>query len=293
VSEKEEKEENEEKEEKVDQEEKVEREMSFLDHLEELRWHLIRSLSSILVFAVAAFVSKKIIFHGIILAPSRPDFWTYKMMCKLGMLVNSDVLCIEELPFIIQSRQMTGQFTMHIVSSLVIGLILAFPYTFWEIWRFISPGLYQKEKNVSQGAVFYVTMLFLIGISFGYFIVAPISINFLSHYQLDPSIQNEFDIISYVSTVTMLVLACGIMFQLPIIVYFLTKAGLVTPRLLKVYRKHAIIVILAVSAIITPPDVMSQVLIALPLILLYQLSILISRNVLRNDPDYLMLDENL
>ncbi|MFC2126234.1 twin-arginine translocase subunit TatC [Bacteroidota bacterium] len=267
--------------------------MSFLDHLEELRWHLIRSLISILVFAVAAFVSKNIIFHGIILAPSRADFWTYRMMCKLGMLVNSDVLCIEELPFIIQSRQMTGQFTMHIVSSLVIGLIFAFPYTFWEMWRFISPGLYQKEKHVSRGAVFYVTMLFLIGIAFGYFIVAPISINFLSHYQLDPSIQNEFDIISYVSTVTMLVLACGIMFQMPIIVYFLTKAGLVTPRTLKIYRKHAIIVILAVSAIITPPDVVSQILIALPLIVLYQISILISRNVLRNDPDYLMLDENL
>ncbi len=287
------KEEKVESKESVEKEEKVEREMSFLDHLEELRWHLIRSLSSILVFAVAAFVSKKLIFHGIILAPSRPDFWTYRIMCKLGMLVNSDVLCIEELPFIIQSRQMTGQFTMHIVSSLVIGLIMAFPYTFWEMWRFISPGLYEKEKNVSQGAVFYVTILFLTGIAFGYFIVAPISINFLSHYQLDPSIQNEFDIISYVSTVTMLVLACGIMFQLPIIVYFLTKAGLVTPRLLKVYRKHAIIVILALSAIITPPDVMSQVLIDLPLILLYQVSIMISRNVLKNDPDYLMLDENL
>ena len=234
------KEEKVESKESVEKEEKVEREMSFLDHLEELRWHLIRSLSSILVFAVAAFVSKKLIFHGIILEPSRPDFWTYRIMCKLGMLVNSDVLCIEELPFIIQSRQMTGQFTMHIVSSLVIGLIMAFPYTFWEMWRFISPGLYEKEKNVSQGGVFYVTILFLTGIAFGYFIVAPISINFLSHYQLDPSIQNEFDIISYVSTVTMLVLACGIMFQLPIIVYFLTKAGLVTPRLLKVYRKHAI-----------------------------------------------------
>jgi len=284
-------------EEDEDEEEKEEKEMSFLDHLEELRWHLIRSLSSIMIFAIIAFVSKKIIFHGVILAPSRPDFWTYRMMCKLGMLVNSDVLCIEELPFIIQSRQMTGQFTMHIISSLVIGLIFAFPYTFWEMWRFISPGLYEKEKNVSKGAVFYVTMLFLMGISFGYFIVAPISIITFSfswsHYQLDPSIQNEFDIISYVSTVTMLVLACGIMFQMPIIAYFLTKAGLVTPKFLRTYRKHAIIVILAVSAIITPPDVVSQILIALPLMVLYQVSIMISRNVLRNDPDYLMLEEDL
>lgn len=267
--------------------------MSFLDHLEELRWHLIRSLISIVVFAVLAFISKKIIFHGIILAPSRADFWTYRMLCKLGMLVNSDALCLDELPFIIQSRQMTGQFTMHIVSSLVIGLILAFPYTFWEMWRFISPGLYEKEKNVSRGAVFYVTFLFLLGISFGYFIVTPISVNFLSHYQLDPSIQNEFDIISYVSTVTMLVLASGLMFQLPIIVYFLTKAGLVNPRILRVYRKHAIIVILVISAIITPPDIMSQVIIAIPIIILYEISIMISRNVIISDPDYLTPEEDL
>ena len=181
-----------------------------------------------------------------------------------------------KLPFIIQSRQMTGQFSMHITSSFVIGLICAFPYAFWEIWRFVKPGLYDKERKAATGATFYVSLLFFTGVFFGYFVVTPISINFLSNYQIDPSILNEFDIISYVSTVTTLVLACALLFQLPIVVYFATKAGLISSSLLKTYRKHSIIVILMLSAVLTPPDPFSQVLIAIPLGLLYQLSILIA-----------------
>ena len=251
-------------------------EMSFLDHLEELRWHLIRSLTAVFVFAIAAFVSKGVIFGEIILGPSKPSFWTYKMLCNLSEILSSDALCISELPFIIQSRQMTGQFSMHITSSFVIGLICAFPYAFWEIWRFVKPGLYDKERKAATGATFYVSLLFFMGVFFGYFVVTPISINFLSNYQIDPSILNEFDIISYVSTVTTLVLACALLFQLPIVVYFATKAGLVSSSLLKTYRKHSIIVILMLSAVLTPPDPFSQVLIAFPLGLLYQLSILIA-----------------
>ena len=251
-------------------------EMSFLDHLEELRWHLIRSLTAIFVFAIAAFISKGIIFGEIILGPSKPSFWTYRMLCNLSKILSSDALCISELPFIIQSRQMTGQFSMHITSSFVIGLICAFPYAFWEIWRFVKPGLYDKERKAATGATFYVSLLFFMGVFFGYFVVTPKSINFLSNYQIDPSILNEFDIISYVSTVTTLVLACALLFQLPIVVYFATKAGLVSSALLKTYRKHSIIVILMLSAVLTPPDPFSQVLIAIPLGLLYQLSILIA-----------------
>jgi sec-independent protein translocase protein TatC len=251
-------------------------EMSFLDHLEELRWHLIRSLTAIFVFAIAAFVSKGVIFGEIILGPSKPSFWTYRMLCNLSEILSSDALCISELPFIIQSRQMTGQFSMHITSSFVIGLICAFPYAFWEIWRFVKPGLYDKERKAATGATFYVSLLFFMGVFFGYFVVTPISINFLSNYQIDPSILNEFDIISYVSTVTTLVLACALLFQLPIVVYFATKAGLVSSSLLKTYRKHSIVVILMLSAVLTPPDPFSQVLIAIPLGLLYQLSILIA-----------------
>ena len=217
----------------LDQVEDEHGEMSFLDHLEELRWHLIRSLIAIFVFAIAAFISKGIIFGKIILGPSKPSFWTYRILCNLSEVLNSDSLCIRELPFIIQSRQMTGQFSMHITSSFIIGLICAFPYAFWEIWRFVKPGLYEKERKAASGATFYVSLLFFIGVVFGYFVVTPISINFLSNYQIDPSILTEFDIISYVSTITTLVLACALLFQLPIVVYFATKAGLVSSSLLK------------------------------------------------------------
>ena len=242
-----------------------EQEMSFLDHLEELRWHLVRSLLAIAVFAILAFVSKSFVFRTVLLGPSYADFPTYEWLCKLSQLIGANAFCLEDLPFTIQSRQMTGQFTMHITSSLVIGLIVAFPYAFWEIWRFIKPGLYPKERKAARGATFYVSLLFLLGVLFGYYIVSPISIHFLAHYTLDASIVNEFDIVSYVSTLSTLVLACAILFQLPVVVYFLTKAGLVTPSLMKTYRKHAIVGILVLGAMLTPPDVFSQVLIAIPL----------------------------
>lgn len=258
-------------------------EMTFLDHLEELRWHIIRSLAAIMVFAIAAFLAKGLVFHTIILGPSRVDFWTYEMLCKLSVALHSPALCIDELPFIIQSRQMTGQFTMHITSSFVVGIIVAFPYAFWEIWRFIKPGLYPRERKAARGATFYVSMLFIIGVLFGYFVVTPISINFLANYQIDPTILNEFDIISYVSTVTTLVLACGLLFQLPIVVFFLTRAGLVTPELMRKYRKHAIILILVLGAMLTPPDPFSQVLVAMPLFALYQVSIYISARVIKKE----------
>ena len=253
-----------------------ETEMSFLDHLEELRWHIIRAFIAISVFTIAAFVSKEFVFGTLILGPSKVDFWTYQQLCYLADLIQVEALCIDQLPFIIQSRQMTGQFTMHIASSFAVGIIAAFPYAFWEIWRFISPGLYIKERKLARGAVFYVSLLFTIGVLFGYLILTPLSVNFLANYQLDPSILNEFDIVSYVSTVTTLVLACGLLFQLPMVVYFLTRAGLLTPDIMKTYRKHGIVVIFLLGAMLTPPDPFSQILIAIPLIGLYQFSITIS-----------------
>ena len=285
-------EENEENEENEGQESKVEKEMSFLDHLEELRWHIIRSLASIGVFAIAAFIFREPIWEYIILAPSRPDFWTYQMFCKLGGLTGADFFCIDELPFIIQNRRMTAQFTMAISSSFVIGLIVAFPYAFWEVWRFIRPGLYKNEKQLSRGAVFFVTLLFLSGILFGYYIVAPISINFLTNFKLNESILNEIDLTSYVGLVMMLVLACGIMFQLPVVVYFLTKAGIVTPEFLKTYRKHAIVVILVLSALITPPDVISQLLMCFPLLFLYEISIIVSTSIKKKEDKLRQLEES-
>lgn len=253
--------------------------MSFLDHLEALRWHVVRSAAAILIFTIIAFLAKSIVFGVIILGPSKIDFITYRLFCDLGNYLGVEALCIQELPFTLQSREMTSQFSMHMTSSMVVGFIVAFPYIFWEVWRFISPGLYDKERNAARGAVFFVSFLFFLGASFGYFVLAPLSINFLANYQLDPTIVNEFDISSYISTLTMLVLASAIMFQLPVVVYFLSKSGLVTSKMLISYRRHSIVVILIISAIITPPDVISQVLIAMPILVLYEAGILIAKRL--------------
>ncbi|MFN0048607.1 MAG: twin-arginine translocase subunit TatC [Cytophagales bacterium] len=258
------------------------KEMGFLDHLEELRWHLIRSISAILILTIVAFFSKDFIFGVLILGPSKPEFWTYRIFCQLSVYFNTPDLCIDHLNFTLQSRQMTGQFAMHITSSFVVGFILAFPYVFWELWRFVKPGLYVKEVNATRGAVFVVTFLFALGILFGYFVISPLSINFLANYQLDPSILNQFDITSYISTLIMMVLASGLMFQLPMIVFVLTKMGLVTPQFMRTYRKHSIVVILIVAAFITPsPDIFSQLLVAIPIYLLYEVSIYVSAWELR------------
>lgn len=254
-------------------------EMSFLDHLEELRWHILRGVGSIVVFALIAFFSTSFVFNTIILGPSKVDFITYQVLCNLSEWMESDVLCIKKLSFIIQNRTMTGQFAMHIMSSVVIGFIVAFPYIFWEIWRFVKPGLYNTEQKVTTGATFFVTLLFITGVCFSYFIVAPLAINFLSNYQIDPSISNEIDLTSYISTLVMIVLSGGLMFQLPMVVYFLSRVGLATPQNMKEYRKHAIVVILILSAIITPPDPMTQLLISFPIIMLYEFSILVSARV--------------
>lgn len=261
------------------EEEEEEEGMSFLDHLEQLRWHLLRSVSAVLIFTIAAFLAKNIVFGKIILGPSKVNFITYQVLCSISDYLNIPVLCIDTLPFSIQSRQMTGQFSMHITSSLVVGLVVAFPYLFWEIWRFISPGLYSKERNAARGAVFFVSLLFFMGAAFGYFILSPLSINFLANYQLDPSILNEFDITSYVTTVVMLVLASALMFQLPVVIYFLSMSGLVSAAMLKSYRRHSIVVILVISAIITPPDVISQIIIAMPIMVLYETGIMIAKRL--------------
>lgn len=261
------------------QEEEEAESMSFLDHLESLRWHLLRSVAAILILSVMAFLAKSIVFGVIILGPSKIDFWTYRILCDIAASLNMPALCIEELPFTIQSRQMTGQFSMHMTSSFIVGFIVAFPYVFWEVWRFISPGLYDQEKRAAQGAVFFVSLLFFMGAAFGYYILSPLSINFLSNYRLDPSILNEFDITSYVTTLIMLVLASAIMFQLPVVIYFLSMSGLVTSGMLRSYRRHAIVVILVLAAIITPPDVISQLLIAMPILVLYEAGISIAKRL--------------
>lgn len=264
--------------------------MSFLDHLEELRWHLLRSLAAILILTIIAFLAKSIVFGQIILGPSKVDFVTYRFLCQVSDYLGVTALCIDHLPFTIQSRQMTGQFSMHLTSSMVVGLVVAFPYIFWEFWKFISPGLYSKERQAARGAVFFVSLLFFAGACFGYFILAPLSINFLANYQLDPTILNEFDITSYVSTLVMLVLASALMFQLPVVIYFLSMSGLVTAAMLRTYRRHAIVVILILAAVITPPDVISQVLISMPILVLYEAGIMIAKRLEKKKAEKERLD---
>lgn len=256
-------------------------EMSFLDHLEELRWHLIRSTIAIVLVAVVAFVMKDLIF-GIIFGPKSLDFPTYKFFCNIATFFNIDSeFCGDELPFTIQSRLMAGQFSAHIWTSIWSGFIIAFPYVLWELWKFISPGLYEKERKYSRGFILVASALFFLGVLFGYYVVAPLSINFLGTYKVSDVVNNEIDLASYIGTVRASVIACGIMFELPIIIFFLTKVGLVTPEILKKYRKIALVIVLILSAIITPPDVASQIVVAVPVLILYQISIYISKLVLK------------
>lgn len=267
----------------LDQEPLQEKEMSFLEHLEELRWHVVRSLGAVLVFTIAAFVTAPWIFQNIIFAPARVDFPTFVWLCKVGQFFGSaDALCVKDIPLKIQSRYMTGQFSMHIISSFVMGIIVAFPYITWEIWRFIKPGLYSTERAYSRGAVASISFLFATGVLFGYYVMSPVMISFLANYQISDMIVNEFDITSYVGTIVGVVLGSGLLFQLPVVMFFLTRIGIVTPAFLRKYRKHAIVIILIVAAIVTPTaDPISQSLISIPLYLLYEISILISAAVLR------------
>ena len=260
---------------------KNENEMSFLEHLEVLRWHIIRALMAILAVAILAFIFKDIVFDRIILAPKTPEFITNRLLCEFGHLINVPRLCINSRPLDIISIKMAGQFSMHIMVSLIAGLVVAFPYVFFEFWRFIVPALYSKEKQHARGAVFYSSALFLIGVAFGYFMIVPLSVQFLGSYRVSDQVSNQINLISYVSTISSVVLASGIVFELPILMYFLTKAGLVTPKFLKKYRRHSLIVILALAAIITPPDIFSMVLVSLPLIGLYEAGIGISKRIVR------------
>ena len=256
-----------------------EKEMSFLDHLEVLRWHIIRSIAAVIIFAVVAFIFHDFIFDSIILSPKMPDFWTNRQLCRLAEIVNTPSLCINSHPFEIININMAGQFSTHIMVSIIAGIIIAFPFIFWEFWRFVKPALYTKEKKNSRGAIFYTSLLFILGVLFGYYLIVPLSVHFLGSYSVSSQVANTINLNSYISTVTSIVLAGGVIFELPVLILFLAKAGLITPAFLRKYRKHAVIIILALAAIITPPDVFSQILVCLPLILLYEIGIRLAQKV--------------
>lgn len=255
--------------------------MSFLGHVEELRWHLVRAVSSVFIAATLAFIFKDFVV-GIIMAPKHMDFPTYVALCELSKFFGMDMsFCASELPFQIEVRKVGGQFSAHIWTSIYAGLIVAFPYVLYQIWSFISPGLQENERKSSRGFILVASFLFFLGVAFGYYVITPLSLNFLTNYTFAEEVSNAFDLSSYNSIVRSSSLASGVIFELPIIIYFLTKVGLVTPQILRKYRKYALIVVLILSAIITPPDVASQVIVAIPILLLYQLSIYISAIVLR------------
>jgi len=256
-------------------------EMTFLQHLEELRWHIIRALVAVVAGAIIAFVFKNIIFDKVILAPNNPDFITNRILCQLADLMNVPALCINQDPIDLISIKMSGQFTTHINISLVAGLIIAFPYVFWEFWSFFRPALYDKERKYARGAVSMASLLFLAGVVFGYFIITPLSINFLGSYRVSDVITNQINITSYIGSVTSVALSAGITFELPIVVFFLARVGIITPEFMRKYRRHAIVLVLVLAAVITPPDVFSLILVTIPLILLYEVSIFIAASVIR------------
>ncbi len=267
---------------------KGEGEMSFLEHLEELRWHIIRSLIAIIVMMIVAFVFKNILFDHVILAPKNPNFITNKLLCEFGHylashwnLKNPDILCINRQELHLISIKMSGQITTHITVALVAGLILAAPFVINEFWKFFKPALHSNEVRYAQSAVYATTLLFFMGVVFGYFLLAPLSIHFLGSYQISETVVNQINVRSYIGTLTSICLATGLVFELPIVAFFLTKIGIITPTFMRKYRKHAIVVIFIVAAIITPPDVFSQMLVSIPLLLLYEVSIVVSARVMR------------
>lgn len=259
-----------------------EKEMTFFEHLDELRGTLWKIIIAILVTSITAFLFKEVLFDDIILAPKSKTFITYRVFCKLGEWLSMPSLCIDPSQFQLININLAGQFTSHMNISMVAGLIVALPYALWELWRFIKPGLNEQEVKGSRGAVSIISLLFLLGVLFSYFIVAPLMINFLGGYAVSASVSNQISLTSYVSSITLMTLLMGLLFELPMLILFLTKIGIVTPKHLRKYRKHTMIGILIIAGIITPsPDIFSQLIVAVPLYGLFELSLAISSRMYR------------
>jgi len=254
------------------------KEMGFLDHLEELRWHVIRAAISIVLFAILALIYQKWVFEHIIFAPKQKDFLTYRMFCAL-----SERTCFypPDLPLI--TRELGEQFFIGIAVSIYLGFVAAFPYVFYEFWKFIKPGLYETERRIASRLVFVTSLLFSIGVAFGYFLIAPFAITWLGSYTVGTEAINSPTLASYVNYLTMFTIPTGLAFELPIVVFFLAKAGIVGPEIMKKFRREALLVIFILAAIITPPDAITQILIGVPVYLLYEISIMIAANVVKSN----------
>ncbi|WP_132794168.1 twin-arginine translocase subunit TatC [Tenacibaculum skagerrakense] len=262
----------------------AEKEMSFLEHLEELRWHVIRSFSAIFIVAIFMFVYIKTVFDQVLLAHLKPDFATYKFFCKVfsGMGIDSS-FCNIQFKQTLQALNPTQQLMTAIWSSLILGFIVAFPYVLWEVWRFISPGLLESERKKSRGFIFWTSFLFFLGILFSYYVIIPMSVYFFYNFSIGDAVVNNFKLDAYIGLVTNTLIGVAVFFELPIVIFFLSKIGLITPDFLRKYRKHALVVVLVLAAIITPPDIASQIIVAVPIMILYEISIYISKFVIKKE----------
>ncbi len=251
-------------------------EMNFIDHVEELRWHIIKSALAVIIMAIVVFVKVEWIFHEIILGPSRNDFISYKWFCALGRVMHYDGFCLGDIKMKFQNTAVSGQFMMSLSVSMMLGFILAFPYVLWQFWKFIKPALRPTEIKMAQGIVFWCSLLFFLGVLFSYYIVVPYTINFFGNYQLSPQFENIITIDNYYDTVNNLIVAMGVVFELPILVYFLSRIGIITPQFLKDQRRYAILILFILAEIITPPDMFSCLLVFIPLYVLFEISVVIS-----------------
>ena len=254
-------------------------EMSFFEHIEELRRHILRSAFAIIALGTICFLNKDFIFNTLIFGPRNPDFLSYRVLCSFSHSMGmADKMCFQPVKFDIITRQLGEVLMQHLYVSFWLGLIGAFPFVLWEFWKFIRPGLHETEQKSVRGVVGICSFLFLLGVAFGYLVVAPFSINFLAGYTLDGTVVSP-TLDSYVTYMTMFTIPTGLIFEMPVVAYFLTKIGLIGHRLLRTYRRHAVVAILIVAAIITPPDVVSQTIVSIPLFILYEVSIYVSKRV--------------
>ncbi len=277
---------------KTKPDEDSEKEMSFWDHLTELRKRLFRMIFVWVAMTIVAFIYSRFIFDKILLAPKEPSFITYKWLCKLGQLLHVETLCLPPMSLSIINLNLSGQFMTDMTVSMFAGLILGFPLIIHQLWQFIMPALYVKERRYARRAVFVMSFLFIIGVLFSYYFMVPWTLNFLGTYQVSSMVVNQISLSSYISTVTSTILGVGIVFELPVVIYVLAKLGVVTPKFLKTNRKYALVIILIVAAIITPPDVFSQTIATIPLYALYEISILVAKRVSPvPDPDLTDDDE--
>lgn len=260
------------------------KEMSFLNHLEELRWLLVRSSIAILITSVIAVFFNEFIFDVIIFGPKKGDFITYQFFCDVATKFDLDKsFCDNELPFVIQNRTMDGQLSVMIWTCITAGFIMAFPVILWEFWKFIRPALYENERKYAKLFLFVSSILFFLGVVFGYFILVPLSINFLANFTISNIVENQIDINSYISLVKTTSLATGLIFELPIIIFFLTYLGLITDGFLKEYRRYAYVLILIVAAVVTPPEIISQMIVSFPLVILYECSIIVAKIITKRN----------